>query len=79
MLKNSNPQPQLIEAHKRVIPIIGDFIMYQGRLAEVVKIKHFKQCLIIESDRSEIILPLKVGYSTFGFTPYTPLQRERVR
>ena len=71
MLENLTLHPQLIEAYKRVIPTIGDFIMYQGRLLEVVKIKHFRQCLIIESDRAEISLPLKVGYRIF-----TPVREE---
>jgi hypothetical protein len=65
MLEKLNSDSKLVEVPKKVIPALGDFIMYQGNLVKVVKIKHFKQCMIVESDSKQIDLPLKVGYRIF--------------
>ena len=65
MLEDLSANLSLEEVHKKVIPGPGDFIMYQGKLSQVVKINHSRLCLVVELDQMKIQLPLKVGYRIF--------------
>lgn len=65
MVKDLSSPPILKEVHKKVIPGPGDFIMYQGKLSQVVKISHSRLCLVVELNQKKIQLPLKVGYRIF--------------
>lgn len=65
MLEDLRSASMLKEVPKKVIPGPGDFIMYQGKLSQVVKISHSRLCLVVELNQKKIQLPLKVGYRIF--------------
>lgn len=65
MLEDLKADSMLKEVHQKVIPGPGDFIVYQGRLFEVVKINHSRLSFVVESNQTKIQLPLKVGYRIF--------------